>query len=204
MGMVSPYFLIYQILRAHQNWINISFFNYTCDEINRTPGIGPTMLPSVAGIPIGKKNDGFVSFCLSVHFHNPHFLDNIVVNSAIRIYVTSQLRPFIASLYVIGDVYGLMQGDTLGKGISEHKFQCSSNCTEQFFPEDVIVFQEHFHMHSKGLRALNEQWRDEKLIRIGRIDYYNFNQSGAPAAHQDEFIVKSKDRFELKCYYKSR
>ena len=91
-------------------------------------------------------------------------MDDIVVNSAICICIMSQRRPFIASLFVIGDVDGLMQGDTLGKGISEHKFQHSSNCTDQIFPEDIIVFQEYFYIHSKGLRALNKQWHDDNLI----------------------------------------
>jgi len=168
-----------------------------------TKGSSPLIIPKQAGIPIS-KNGGFASFCLSVHFHNPSHLHDLVTNSGIRVYYTSNLRPYTASVFVLGDVFNTNQGRFLGQGISKHTFSCSEYCTESTFLHDVVVYREYYHMHGQGLRISNTQRRKGVPIRTRAIDFFDFNRAGALSPPQQPFVIKGRDTFQLSCYYNAR
>ena len=58
-------------------------------------------------------------------------------------------------------------------------------------------------MHYKGVRMVNRQIRDGKVLREGSIEVWEFDQNGNYAVQQDSFQFAPGDGFQTSCYYRS-
>jgi hypothetical protein len=58
-------------------------------------------------------------------------------------------------------------------------------------------------MHNAGKSMQNYQLRDGKVIRVGQVQFWNFDQQGAFAVKQPTFQIQPGDSFQTTCHYDS-
>ncbi len=168
-----------------------------------TPGNDFLYFPRNTGFILG-GSDGFKSFTMQYHIDNKDLdSDKIDMGSGIRLYTTvSETIDIEVGMMQIGDPFVQLFGESVGRGLTKHEFECPSTCTQENFNVDKItVIKESLHMHFFGKRITNQLIRNDELIHEGFIDYWDFDQSGTPAPQQNPFEVRKGDVFRTVCYY---
>ena len=190
------------------------------------PGEPPFALPENVGFPLGNASTisntnsgdrGYVSYRLENHYDNPNLVQGQVDSSGVKLYYSLESREHMAGYLMIGDPNIGLMGQEIGSGLTEYQFDCPSSCSQLALLDDggenknttddnetsVIVLREYLHMHQSGYSTSVEQWRNGNIVRTGRIDYFDFDQTGNPAVPQDPFEVQSGDAFRMRCYYQN-
>ena len=165
------------------------------------PGEGPFVLPSNVGGPLGEN--GFKSFRLEIHYNNPSLDTGVVDSSGIRVYYTSQKREFDMGIMMTGDPLVSLIGQPVGDGMVQHSFDCPASCTSTVLQQSVTVIREGLHMHKTGRSMYNYQSRDGAVIRVGAVDYFDFDQQGLYSVPQAPFQIEAGDSFRTECFYES-
>jgi Copper type II ascorbate-dependent monooxygenase, N-terminal domain/Copper type II ascorbate-dependent monooxygenase, C-terminal domain/DOMON domain len=168
------------------------------------PGDIPIPLPPNAGIPLGKS--GMISFSLQIHYDNPDFVTGLLDNSGTKIYYTTKKRQYDIGIIQIGDPFISLYGTQVGSPafISRHTFDCRDDCSLVFLNQSITVISEHLHMHKSGVRMKNSQFRENKEIRAGEVEYFDFDQQGGFGVIQDPFTVQPGDSFRVSCEYHAK
>jgi hypothetical protein len=165
---------------------------------NWSRGEGPLSLPPKVGGLLGKN--GFKSFQLEIHYSNPLYLSGVVDSSGVRLYYTSQKREHDLGVLQLGDAVGALEGESVGQGLVRHSFDCPGSCSHVSLTENVTVVREFLHMHEAGKSMQNYQLRDGKVIRVGQVQFWNFDQQGAFAVKQPTFQIQPGDSFQTTCH----
>ena len=167
------------------------------------PGAFPQLLPSNVGGLLG--SDGFQSFALEIHYNNIDFDANVSDSSGVRIYYTSKKREFDLGTFNFGDPNVALWGApvTSTGGATQHTFTCEEQCLSTYLTKPVTVIQETLHMHMTGVRMVNVHIRNGKVIRQGRVDFWDFEQQGDLAIVQPPYQLLPGDSFRTICSYNS-
>ena len=165
------------------------------------PGDEPLNLPANVGSPLGAS--AFQSFSLEIHYNNPDLDENMLDSSGVRFYYTSKKREFDLGIFRTGDPDIQLGGTSVSKngGLSQHIFNCGSNCSSNYVTESVTVMREHLHMHATGVSTANVQIRDGEVIRQGQVQYWDFYAQGFTAVVQPPFELQPGDSFRTVCDY---
>jgi Copper type II ascorbate-dependent monooxygenase, C-terminal domain/DOMON domain/Copper type II ascorbate-dependent monooxygenase, N-terminal domain len=166
------------------------------------PGDLPLILPPNVGGPLG-TGGGFRAFRLVIHYNNPTLNASLVDNSGIRIFYTSKKRQFDLGMFVVGDPIVNLRGQEIGQGRTVHNFTCRPECSATFLDGPITVIVESLHMHISGRRMVNSQTRNNKTIRSGSADFFDFSQQGSQSVVQQPFVFQPGDGFKTSCYYES-
>jgi hypothetical protein len=154
------------------------------------------------GVPLF-GSDGFQSISIQIHYNNPKEINGLIDNSGVRVYYTSDTREFEVGVLQVGDPYTELEGMSVGAGLTLYEFECPGSCSSSAIQEPVTAFLELQHMHMTGVRMMNEQIRNGKVIRTGAVDVWDFHQSGGPAIAQEPFTIEPGDGFRTSCYYRT-
>ena len=167
------------------------------------PGAFPQILPSNVGGLLGR--DGFQSFALETHYNNVDFDANISDSSGVRIYYTSKKREFDLGSFSFGDPNVVLYGApvTSTGGLTQHTFTCEEQCLSTYLTEPVTVIQENLHMHMTGVSVVNVHIRNGKVIRLGKVDFWDFDQQGDLVVVQPPYQLLPGDSFRTICNYNS-
>jgi Copper type II ascorbate-dependent monooxygenase, C-terminal domain/Copper type II ascorbate-dependent monooxygenase, N-terminal domain/DOMON domain len=165
------------------------------------PGDLPFQLPSNIGSPLGIT--GFQSYQLQIHYNNVAMDVNVSDSSGIRAYYTSVKREFDLGVFQTGDPGVALLGGAVSPdgGLAQHTFGCGSQCLETYLNESVTVIQEHLHMHMAGVSMVNYHIRNDKVIRQGQVDFWDFDQQGGLTVIQAPFQMNPGDAFQTVCNY---
>ena len=184
-------------------------------------------LPIEAGIPLG--NDGYISFRVEVHYHNPRRLSGLVDRSGVRIYYTLEKRPNVAGLMLLGDYMLKLRGSyTVGGSTTNtnttitdgargmrHSLYCPSSCfskrrldgntvnTTSNSSSNVTVFREVLHMHKSGQRMTNIHLNSAGNIqRVSEANRFDFSCGAGYASRVDlPYLINEGDSFVTTCYF---
>ena len=166
-----------------------------------TPGEGPFLLPNNVGLPLGEGS--FRSFKLEIHYDNPEQKVGMLDSSGMRIYYNNKPREHEMGMMITGDQFVKLRDQPVGNGVVEHSFSCPSSCSNIVLDQPVTVLREALHMHKSGIKMVNEQIRDNKVIHKGTVEYFDFDQQGNPPVQQKPFQILPGDSFQTTCTYKS-
>jgi Copper type II ascorbate-dependent monooxygenase, N-terminal domain/DOMON domain/Copper type II ascorbate-dependent monooxygenase, C-terminal domain len=131
---------------------------------------------------------------------NPTLASGVVDSSGVRMYWTAEAREEQVGILSVGDPGIGLFGELVGTGVVKHEFDCPSSCSSAV-NQTVTVVREYLHMHQTGLRMTNEQMRGEDVVRVGRVENWEFEQNGNIAVQQEPFVVNPGDGFHTTCYY---
>jgi len=167
------------------------------------PGVASFSFPENVGVTFGGKS-GYRSICLQIHYNNPSLIKGAVDNSGIRFqYKTTPSRHEIGVLR-LGDPFLHLFGNKVGQGVRKHTFECAPDCSASvLINEPVTVLLEGLHMHTSGIAAYNQQFRNGQLIRTGRAEYFDFDQQSNHMVVQSPFQILPGDSFRTTCIYRS-
>jgi len=112
----------------------------------------------------------------------------------------------------LGDPGLSLDGQPLGQGLTEWKFECPSSCTKKHLgskvkgqdtPARIIVFAQLLHMHSAGKRMTTSQIRERRVVTEAYVDYYDYRAAGAVPVRQPivPYEVVPGDSFSVSCFY---
>ena len=169
------------------------------------PGDPPLALPGFVGIPVGNETGNYRSFLINYHFNNPDLQKGKVDNSGLKFYYSFEPREQEMGMLQLGDPYIGLFGQPVGVGVTRHKFTCDPSCSAVALSErkgqNATVFREGLHMHTSGIRAVNQQFRNGELIHQGSAEYFDFKQQGIQYVEQEPFDIQPGDSFNTTCYY---
>ena len=182
-----------------------------------TPGDDFLMFPEGMGLEFaggeGADNDGdqigiFRALRIEYHFDNPGGVANeIDTGSGVRIYYSNEPADVQLGMLVAGDPWVILAGSPVGEGKSLHELTCTSGCTTGIFSyagvDEITIVAQAMHTHATGKRVVGEVFRDGESVSKSALDYYDFDQNGAPAVRKDPFIMKKGDSYKTSCYYES-
>jgi Copper type II ascorbate-dependent monooxygenase, C-terminal domain/DOMON domain/Copper type II ascorbate-dependent monooxygenase, N-terminal domain len=165
------------------------------------PGDLPLILPSNIGSPLGIS--GFQSFSIEIHYNNVDLDANVSDSSGIRAYYTSIKREFDLGIFQLGDpgIAFLGQPVSPDGGLAQHTFACGSQCLDTYLNEPVTVIREHLHMHKTGVSMVNYHIRNEKVVREGKADFFDYSAQGLQAVVQAPFQMYPGDAFRTICNF---
>jgi dopamine beta-monooxygenase len=165
------------------------------------PGDLPFTPPSNVGGPLGSK--GFQSFALEIHYNNVGLDANVPDSSGVRAYYTSIKREFDLGVFQTGDPFLFLLGGVVSPdgGLAQHSFSCGTQCLETYLSQPVTVIQESLHMHKTGVSMVSYHIRNEKVIRQGRVEFFDFDQQGSLSVIQAPFQMYPGDAFQTVCNY---
>uniref|UniRef100_T1IHN5 DOMON domain-containing protein n=1 Tax=Strigamia maritima TaxID=126957 RepID=T1IHN5_STRMM len=139
-----------------------------------TLGSSPFRYPKEAGAAIGGSN--FSQYVkLEIHYNNRQLKNDLIDSSGIRLYYTSQLRPYDVGVLELGLEY------TAKMGIPplENEFilhgHCIPECTEKGIPPPgIVVFASQLHTHMTGIRVTTRHIRNGiEMALLNRDDHYS-------------------------------
>lgn len=142
-----------------------------------------------------------------MHFSNPNGIEGIIDNSGVRLMYTRVKRQYNAGMIGLGDPGITLDGQLLGEGFTQWKFECPSSCTEKHLggeeSTNITVFAQLLHMHSAGKRMSASQIRDGRVIRKAYVDYYDYRAAGAVAVRQPivPYEISPGDSFDIRCFF---
>ncbi|XP_002734974.1 DBH-like monooxygenase protein 1 homolog [Saccoglossus kowalevskii] len=172
-------------------------------------GGGPFFFPDAAGFSLG--DDGDPTFVMmETHYDNPEYKSTFIDSSGIRIYYTSKLREFDATMLLIGHLVQSIQIIPPGMRKFTTKSYCSGACTRNALADhstnettDLHMFAGFLHSHLAGRAIRLRHIRDGiELPNIIKDDYYDFNYQ---ELHQltPEVILKAGDSLMVECDYET-
>ncbi|KAI2513742.1 copper type II ascorbate-dependent monooxygenase [Fragilaria crotonensis] len=167
------------------------------------PGDMPLRLPDNVGGPLGLA--GFRSFRLEIHYNNPELDAGKIDSSGVRFHFTSKKRQYDLGVFQTGDPRLALRNITLSNdtALSEHSFDCLNSCSALFLNESVTVISEHLHMHKAGISMKNSQSRGNQVVRVGEVQFWDFDQQGNLGVVQAPFTIQPGDSFRTTCNYKT-
>jgi len=182
-----------------------------------TPGDDFLMFPEGMGLEFaggegadnGDQEFGtFRALEIEYHFDNPGGVANqIDSGSGIKIFYSNEPAEVQLGMFVAGDPAVALAGKSIGQGKSLHELTCTSGCTNAMFwyagVDEITIIAEAMHTHATGKRVVGEVFRDDKSVSKSVLDYWDFDQNGAPTARKDPFIMKKGDSYKTSCYYES-
>jgi hypothetical protein len=90
-------------------------------------------------------------------------------SSGINFHYSTQLPKYEAAMMKLGDPLVKLLNQPVGRGLSQHVFECPPGCTRAFLnhpndentnnTETVTVFREKLHMHQSGRMMFTEHYR---------------------------------------------
>jgi hypothetical protein len=166
------------------------------------PGEHPSSLPDNLGAPLF-GTDGFQAFSIQIHYNNPNLVEGVLDSSGVRFYYTESPREYQVGVLQTGDPFLYLYGQAVGTGLTVHEFDCPGTCSSQILQEPVTALKEMLHMHKTGVRVMNQQIRNNEVIRTGSIDVWDFEQNGAGTVLQQPFTIQPGDGFKTSCYYRN-
>jgi hypothetical protein len=168
------------------------------------PGDTPLKLPDNVGGPLGSS--GFRSFKLEIHYNNPELDTGKIDSSGVRFHFTSKKRQYDLGIFQAGDPILGLRDMTVSNNtaLAEHTFECSNSCSGVFLNEPVTVISEHLHMHKAGISMINSQLRDNQVVRVGEVQFWDFEQQGNLGVVQEPFTIQPGDSFRTTCKYNAK
>jgi hypothetical protein len=122
--------------------------------------------------------------------------------SGVKFYYTETERAQEAGLLELGDPLVMLNGESVGNGLSKHEFSCPGLCSSVFLQQtQVTVLWESLHMHQTGVRMTNQVIRNDEVIRSSWVDVFDFDEQGGFHVPQEPFTVMPGDAFRTTCYY---
>ena len=103
----------------------------------------------------------------------------------------------------LGDPVLSLLGEPVGQGLTQHTFDCPSSCSSLALSEPVTVTVESLHMHQTGVSMRNELIRNGKVVHVGQVDYFDFDQQGSFLVQQKSFQVLPGDAWRTTCTYRA-
>jgi Copper type II ascorbate-dependent monooxygenase, C-terminal domain/Copper type II ascorbate-dependent monooxygenase, N-terminal domain len=168
------------------------------------PGDVPFELPSEMGFPLGPADFGYRSFRLQIHYDNPELVENAIDNSGVRIFYVNASRPIQAGFFEVGDPNVQLFGEPVGRGMSEHTFECGGGCSALALPTTgVTVLRSYLHMHKTGMQMSNELIRNGTVVNKAKVEYFDFAQQGNQAVQAEPYKVLPGDAFRVQCRYRN-
>ena len=168
------------------------------------PGDMPLKLPDNVGGPLGSL--GFKSFKLEIHYNNPELDTEKFDSSGVRFLFTSKKRQHDLGIFQTGDPRLLLMNTMVSNNtaLSAHTFDCQSSCSGVFLNESVTVISEHLHMHMSGISMANSQIRDDQVVHVGEVQFWDFAQQGNLRVAQQPFTIQPGDSFRTQCNYNAK
>jgi Copper type II ascorbate-dependent monooxygenase, C-terminal domain./Copper type II ascorbate-dependent monooxygenase, N-terminal domain. len=172
-----------------------------------TPGEDFAYFPDNSGIALGGTS-GFNAFISQYHFDNKDMDAGVSCDgSGVRMYFTTQPQEHEIGTVQIGDPLVGLKGMKIGKGFTEHTFDCPSTCSDYMFSGapggKVTVIGETLHMHSLGKKIVNQVVRNGRVIHEAKSDFWDFAQTGLKAVQQRPYTLQTGDQFLTTCFYKA-
>ncbi|KAI2497878.1 copper type II ascorbate-dependent monooxygenase [Fragilaria crotonensis] len=169
-----------------------------------TPGDLPLKLPDNVGALLGRL--GFRSFRLQIHYNNPELDTDKIDNSGVRFYYSSKKRQHDLGVFQTGDPWLGLSNMAVSNNtaLSEHTFDCSNSCSALFLNESVTVIREHLHMHKAGISMTNSQSRNNQVVRMAEVQFWDFDQQGNLGVIQAPFTIQPGDSFRTTCNYNAK
>ncbi|XP_070592272.1 putative DBH-like monooxygenase protein 2 [Erythrolamprus reginae] len=168
-------------------------------------GGGSYMFPDETGFSIGTPNDP-QWIRLEIHYSNFDLIPGLIDNSGLRIYYTSELRP-----YDIGVLHtGIFTFPVHFIPPQADSFMSYGICNTSHFHEingspvpDMHVFGYLLHTHLAGRGVRGVQYRNGKQLRILCEDNkYDFNLQEVRNLKK-AVILKPGDEFLVECHYQN-
>ncbi|XP_013917907.1 PREDICTED: putative DBH-like monooxygenase protein 2 [Thamnophis sirtalis] len=169
-------------------------------------GGGPYMFPHETGISIGTPIDP-QWIRLEIHYSNFDLIPGLIDNSGLRIYYTSELRPYDmgvlhTGIYTFPVHFIPPQADS---------FLSYGFCNTSHFHEingspvpDMHVFGFLLHTHLAGIGVRGIQYRNGKQLRILCEDNkYDFNLQETRDLKK-HIVLKPGDEFLVECRYQTK
>ncbi|CAI5796779.1 DBH-like monooxygenase 2 [Podarcis lilfordi] len=169
-------------------------------------GGGSYMFPDETGISLGTPIDP-QWIRLEVHYSNFNGIPGLIDNSGIRLYYTTELRPYDMGVLQTGfftfPIHFLPPG--------AESFMSYGVCNTSQFDDmngvpvpDMHVFGYLLHTHLAGLGVRGVQYRNgEQLTVICEDNKYDFNLQETRGM-KEEVIFKSGDEFLVECHYQTK
>jgi len=174
------------------------------------PGAPNFVAPDGTGFALGAwVADGYESFMMQTHYHNPERLRNVQDSSGIRVYYTEgddSLQE--VGVYQLGDPRVRMFGRKVGTvgEITQYQFDCPASCTTKW-SNSLTIFGVMLHMHSVGF-AMHTDLIDADgafvpdEAPLGRVDFFDFNfHSFVPISPPR--VVQPGTGFRTTCMYQN-
>lgn len=143
-----------------------------------------------------------------IHYNNPDEDVGQLDSSGVRFYYTTEPRRYEMGVLQLADPFVGLFDQSVGDNTSpyaQYTFECPSMCSRLALglTESVTVVREHLHMHEIGVAMTNEVVRGGEVVHVGRSEFFDFSQSGGPAAQQEPYQVLPGDSFRTKCTYRA-
>ncbi|CAF4643959.1 unnamed protein product [Rotaria sp. Silwood1] len=141
--------------------------------------------PHDAGGLIGEsKRSRYV--VLEVHFNNPYLKKDIIDQSGIRIYYTSNLRKYNAGIMEVGLEYN--GKNSIPPQANEFRISgyCTRECTQVTLPKDgITVFASQLHTHLNGIQTFTRI-----IKKNGEIITLNIDRHYSPHFQEIRLLPK--------------
>ncbi len=117
----------------------------------------------------GPKTSPFL--VLEVHFNNPYLKKDIIDQSGIRIYYTSELRKYDAAIMEVGLEYNAKNSIPPQTSAFRISGYCNGECTQVSLPEGgITVFASQLHTHLNGIQVFTRIIRKNGDIVVLNVD----------------------------------
>eukprot|EP01084_Bolivina_argentea_P124917 221375_1 len=170
-------------------------------------GGGAVYFPEHTGLPFGGlvEDDGtFIYGFIEIHYENAQYVKNVLDNSGIRIWYTSELRANGLNLVGIGNAVHPYFFIPPHMNSIIHYAYCRSECTEIGFPDQGLkVIATLLHAHTAAYTMRLRHIRNGKELKIIAEDWnFDFNyQSWIVLDFEHEITLLKGDEFIVECYY---
>lgn len=156
------------------------------------------------GIPIPEKVGRMEYYALEIHYDNPKGISGLRFQTGARFYYTSKLRDIDIGLMRVD--HGINIQLTVPPNVSNYVVagHCSSECTENYFPEEgVTIFSSFLHAHLAGRKLKLRHFRgNEELPWIDVDNYYDFNYQQNKLLAKPRKVLRG-DQLTVECTYDS-
>uniref|UniRef100_T1IHN6 DOMON domain-containing protein n=1 Tax=Strigamia maritima TaxID=126957 RepID=T1IHN6_STRMM len=141
---------------------------------NLGSSVSPFRYPKEAGAAIGGSN--FSQYVkLEIHYNNEQLKNDLIDSSGIRLYYTSQLRPYDVGVLELGLEYTAKMGIPPLENEFILQGHCIPECTEKGIPPPgIVVFASQLHTHMTGIRVTTRHIRNGiEMALLNRDDHYS-------------------------------
>lgn len=161
-----------------------------------SPGVPALTLPHDAGIPIGDIR----SILLDVRYSSK--VDTVDC-SGVRLFATSEPRPYSTGVLALGDRFGSLLGQPVfqQQEVARHRFVC--DCASAFLGARTVgVYTVHQHMHAAGRKVVTSVYggHSKQLVHEIRTDFFQVDHQTS-ASFVPPVRISGSDSFVLDCFY---
>jgi hypothetical protein len=166
------------------------------------PGEGNLVLPDNVGFPVG-LGTGNLYGVVQMHYNNPTRVPGIRDSSGLRMYLTTDLRPDEAGLFIIGTDLGAVNIPP-GKKAWHQQGGCPAQYVNGLGSRVINVFASFVHMHIRGRQIWTEQFRHNvSLGNLGEDLSYDFNSQGFKPVKGGRTVIAG-DELIIHCVWNSQ